>query len=192
MKKSILFILLIAVFSLTNVVSAKSSTGIFAVSKEDVKASKSLLEQHEYKGLTMKYPSNWVKAEQKNSNSQFFLLKSDSTDDFKASMNILIDVSTPYLALMPLDFFAGQYMQKMQADGYSSIEFIRVEKGKWQGHAALYSEYKAVYMEHSIHCVQYMVDNGKNMFVITFASSENEWDITKMDMQKMLASIVIR
>lgn len=186
MKKSILFVLLVAMFCLANVADAKANTGVFEVSQKH-----SLPHQYEHKGFSMKYPSNWVKAEQ-SSNDMFILLKNDSTDAFKSSMNVLTDSSNPYIYLMTVEDFKQSYAEKMKTEGFSSFAYVKVEKGKWQGQEALYIEYKGVYQGYELHCAQYIVDDTKNMFVLTFLSSENEWEETKTDMLKIVSSVAIK
>lgn len=189
MKKYLALVLvLVSVFALVGCGGGDDSTGVFKFTDAEVADAKKLPGKYELEELTIQYPDNWNKPEQ-SMGPMFILMKDDSADDFKANMNVLKAPSSKEFAKLSTDEFKKEYADKLKAQGINGMEVVNIEKGKWQGNDAIYVEYKASFMNFNVHYSQYLVDNTKNMFIITFVSSEDEWNDVQADIKKIIASV---
>ena len=126
--------------------------------------------------LSFQYPDEWQVPEDKK-NTAFVAVSTRTVNNFNANMNVVISGSDPTFKDITVEDFKQEYAAGLERSGIKNVKFIKAEKNTWQDAPGMYIEYEANFSNIPIRYVQTFRDDGKNLVILTFVASQNDWNV---------------
>lgn len=139
--------------------------------------------------ISLKYPDDWQIPENKQ-NTAFIAVSSKTVENFNANMNVVVSASDPTFESLSIETFKQEYKTGLERSGIKNVQFIKAEKTVWDNAPGMYIEYTAVYSNIPIRYVQTFRDNGQNLIILTFVSSQGEWKTFGGQVSTIIDSVV--
>ena len=188
-KYLVLFLVILMSAILSGCLGAGKDTGVFRSSKEAVAAGEKLAQVFTNDDFSLKYPGEWEFLGAKGPIS-FMAVDKSAKGNFAPNINVITSFSNSDFIKGNIDEIKKQFTKTLSIQGAENVEFITVEKGKWQEKDAVYLEYKAKFPGgFDLQFIQLVRNDEKNFHAVTFAAKESQYKDVKPLFKNIIATI---